>query len=285
MKWETCKENQENVFSVSINDDYYYITSNDTCKPFFVEITGDTQCLVNPNNFEKLEWKPVLKNEIPPFIVETCDGSIIARNKEGFGYLTPNDKTFTLTKGTKQNVKNVEVLTVNFDNITEEYLTNVQFNSKYSQRNRKPAMFKNLTVVNKNCIAMKQMVKIDSGFEETASFQTGSALLIGGSIGFKKIVEASVKADSSATETESNSNIKKTGYEYTQELDIPPGCSCNLVIDSNVLLTIVPFTADLTRVFKNNDVRTISISGNYSYQGSSEILTKFESCTKLPVKC
>lgn len=289
MKWGTYQENQENLVSVSMKgkeDNNYYISRENNCEPSFVdtEIHENVQFLVNPDNIENLEWKPVSKHKIlqviPPFTVETCNGYIIARNDQGLGYITAKNKTINIKKlkDSKAKLENLEVLTINFENIKEEYLTNVQFDAKSVQRNKKPSMFKNLTVVNNNCNAMKQMVKINNYIEETASFQTGNTLLIGGTLGVNK---ANVKVEVSGTEAESNSGVKKTGLEYTQELDIPPSCSCNLVIDRTVFVTTVPFTADLTRVYKNDDVRTASVDGTYTYQESSEIKTNFESCTKL----
>lgn len=302
MKWGAYKDNQDNLVSVTMKDKEdkedkkYYITRDNNCKPMFIdtETYENILFLVNPDNIENLEWKPliskfILFRDIPPLAVETCDGYIIARNNEGLGYITAKSKTIEITKlieqGTKKEPESLEVLTINFEKIKEEYLTNVEFNIKSAQRNQKPAKLKTLTVVNNNCNAMKQQVKIDNGFEETGSFQTGNTLLIGGSLAVKKVVEAGLKVDYSETETETNSNTKKTHDEYTQELDIPPQSSCKLEINSTVFVTTVPFTADLTRVYTNDDVRTASINGTYSYQESSDIKTNFESCTKLTGKC
>lgn len=142
-------------------------------------------------------------------------------------------------------------------------------------------------MVNNNCQVMKQQVKIDNSFEETTTYAIGNTLLIGGSVGFKikDIVDLGLKVDISATETETISNFKKNDYGYIQDLEIPPRSSCTLVINSNILITNAPFTADLTRVYNNNDMRTTSINGTYSYEKSSEIKTNFENCFKLPGDC
>lgn len=298
MKWGAYQENQENLVSVSMKNNEnkdYYITRDNNCKPGFKN-NENFQFLVNPDNIENLEWKPLerklFRTSIPPFPVETCDGYIIARNIEWLGYITAKKKNEIVIKSNTEKTvtevlrllitESLEVLAINFVNITEEYFTNVQFNPNSVQRNKMPSMFKNLTVVNHNCDKMKQHVTIDNGFEETASFQTGNTLLIGGSFGFKEVgLEAGLKVDYSETETENNSKVKKTGDQYTQELDIPPRSSCKLVIGSSVFKNTVPFTADLTRVYKNDDVRTVSINGTYSYKESSEIKTNFESCNTL----
>uniref|UniRef100_A0A8C1IKE9 Uncharacterized protein n=2 Tax=Cyprinus carpio TaxID=7962 RepID=A0A8C1IKE9_CYPCA len=295
IKWEP-KANQDNLYTFSMDNNSevkYNIAIDKECKPCLVKIENTTcesssqkaeKFLVNLDYFEDLEWKDYTSNKMPPFAVETCKGYIIGQNENKLGYI--KKRLFSTDTNLKVD-SNLKVLVQNYDDVKEEYLTNVQFNAELVQRNKKPDLFRNLTMVNNNCQVMKQQVKIDNSFEETTTYATGNTLLIGGSIGFKikDIVDLGLKVDISATETETNSNIKKNDYGYIQDLEIPPRSSCTLVINSNILITNAPFTADLTRVYKNDEMRTTSINGTYSYEKSSEIKTNFEKCVKLPGDC
>ncbi|XP_043115777.1 natterin-3 [Puntigrus tetrazona] len=278
------------MFSVTmtgIPEKEYYIGIDKECKPCLVDMLTMTcvtssqtaeRFLVNPDEFENLEWKKIEFLKSLLFPVETCKGLIIARNKNDLGYIKANIlKSF----GSYD-----EFLSLNHGDIKEEYLSNIEFNVTLLHRNKKPDLFRNLTIVNNNCEVMKQQVKIDNNFEETSTYEVGNTLLIGGSVGFKILdIDLGLKVEHTSTETETKSNIKKNDYGYVQDLEIPRLSSCTLVINSNVLVTSVPFTADLTRVFNNYETRTTSISGNYTYEKSAEVKTNFENCVKLHGEC
>lgn len=295
LRWEN-PSTSENVVVVNDETNDYYIARDKNCMPCLYDSEKKDKCmfsnlppdkiLVNPDDFEILEWNPVKRGKLPHFAVETCEGYFIAQSETGeLGYMTKKGKKMK-TKANKEYSKNIKVLTLNYD-IAEEYLTNVQYDTTPVKRNKKPTLFKNITIANNNCQPMKQQVRVDSGSEEGSSYQSGSSLLFGGTLGFKikEVAELGIRSDLTVSETETKSETKKTDHGYTQEIEVPASSSCNLVVASSAFITHVAFTADLTRVYNSTNIRTTSINGIYKYQDSMEIKTNFEQCTKLPVKC
>lgn len=190
-----------------------------------------------------------------------------------------------------ENMK-TEVLTRNID-IKSEHL---QINS-YEVLNDKNSesyveVLKRSTAVNKNCEAAKHQVKHDQGSDQTRSFLTGRTNTFGGggevSVSGKIPLlvrlggKVNLKYDHSRLKSETTTNVDKVTQSVSMEIQVPPNHSCSIDITSTTFTAEVPYTAELTRRYKNNEQRTTTSTGIYYHQEVTELLTIVNPCT--PVK-
>uniref|UniRef100_A0A8C2BZ17 Uncharacterized protein n=1 Tax=Cyprinus carpio TaxID=7962 RepID=A0A8C2BZ17_CYPCA len=88
-----------------------------------------------------------------------------------------------------------------------------------------------------------------------------------------------LKYDYSHSRSSTRSVVEKTLHSVSME--IPPNHSCTIEMTSNTFTAEVPFTGEMTRMYKNNEIHKTFISGTYILQEVAEIQTLVNLCQLL----
>lgn len=133
------------------------------------------------------------------------------------------------------------------------------------------------------------MVKFSQNIDKTTTYQTDRthtfAVNAEKSVCGKILSMASIggkfglKYDYSHSRSSTRSVVEKTLHSVSME--IPPNHSCTIEMTSNTFTAEVPFTGEMTRMYKNNEIHKTFISGTYILQEVAEIQTLVNLCQLL----
>uniref|UniRef100_A0A9J7X9A3 Uncharacterized protein n=1 Tax=Cyprinus carpio carpio TaxID=630221 RepID=A0A9J7X9A3_CYPCA len=259
-------------------------SSNEVNKSFRHVSYNEIMFLVNKDNFEMMEWKECTNQKIPPMSVETCNGYFVAKNAFGYVRMT----ALSLMKE-PVNVP-TKVLTLNTD-IKMQHLHVVEYLMSSVVTAEILEVLKHFQASNKNCKPAKHTVKLDQNIDKITSYQTGrthkfgvnaeisvngtlpNITNIGGKLG--------LKYDYSRSRSNTASVVEKTLHSVGMEVEVPPNHSCTIDITSNTFTAEVPFTGEITRVYKNNKIHKTFINGTYIHQEVAELQTLVNPCQPL----
>lgn len=297
LEWTASAKVPKDAVSVKDGQKEYYIAKRLPCEPCFFdkeksscvtwvqerESRSDVRAdeimfLVNKDNFEIIEWKNCTNQTIPHMFIEICDEYFIAKT-EGDTDLTTESVTET-----------TEVLTLNTDfkmqhlNIAEYFMSSVVTAENLE-------VLKHFQASNKNCKPSKHTVKFDQNIDKTTTYQTGRTHTFGVnaeiSVGGKILTMGNIggklglKYDYTRSRSNTTSVVEKTLHSVGMEVEVPPNNSCTIDITSNTFTAEVPFTGEITRVYKNNKIHKTFINGTYIHQEVAEIQTLVNPCQPL----
>ncbi|XP_050950078.1 natterin-3-like [Labeo rohita] len=296
LEWVASAEVPKDAVSVKAERKDYYITKRKDCEICFFDKEksscviwspkkgekdirvsyNDIMFLVNKDNFEMMEWKKCTNRKIPPMSVEICDGHFIAKNEVGFTDMTIENVTET-----------TEVLTLNTD-IKKQHVNIIEYLMSSVVMAENLEVLKHFQASNRNCKPSKQTMKFDHNIDKTIFYQTGhthtfgvnaeltinatlpSIAKIGGKFGLKYV--------HSRPRSNTTSEVEKTLHSVDMAVEVPPNHSCTIDLMSNTFMAEVPFTGEMTRMYKNNEIRKTSIKGTYVHQEVTEIQTLVNPC-------
>ncbi|XP_050950903.1 natterin-3-like [Labeo rohita] len=290
LEWVTSAKVPKNAVSVKEGEKEYYIAKHQPkCEPCFFDSArtscvsvedkissvkyNDIMFLVNKDNFEIIELKKYTNQKIPDMAIEICDDYIILAS----------DLQKSISETT-------EVLALNTD-FKMQHLNIVEYLMSSVVMAENLEVLKHFQASNENCKPSKQTVKFDQNIDKTTTYQRGRSHTFGGnvelsvsgtilsmiSIGGK----FGLKYDHSRSHSNTTSTAEKTLHSVGIEVEIPPNHSCTIDIMSNTFIAEVPFTGEMTRIYKNNEIRKTSINGTYIHQEVAEIQTLVNPCQPL----
>ncbi|XP_050950079.1 natterin-3-like [Labeo rohita] len=231
--------------------------------------------LVNKDNFEIIEWKLSTNQTIPPMVIEVCEEIGVFQDYD------INMENITET---------AEFLTLNTD-FKMQHLSVVEYLMSSVVTSENLEVLKHFQASNENCKPSKHTVKFDQNIDKTTTYQTGKINTLGGNVELSvsgKIPSMisiggkfGLKYDRSHSRSNTTSVVEKTLHSVDIEVEIPPNHSCTIDITSNTFIAEVPFTGEMTRMYKNNEIRKTFINGTYIHQEVAEIQTLVNPCQPL----
>lgn len=234
--------------------------------------------LVNKDNFEIIEWKKCTNRKIPPMPVEICEENFFAQ--------TEGDTDVTIETVTET----VEVLSLNTD-FKMQHLNIVEYLMSSVMTAENLEVLKHFQASNRNCKPAKHTVKFDQNIDKISTYQIGGTHTTGGSREISvageipNIVKIGgklrLKYAYSHLRSNTTSVVEKTLHSVGTEVEVPPNHSCTIDITSNTFTAEVPFTGEMTRMYKNNEIRKTFINGTYIHQEVAEIQTLVNPCQPL----
>lgn len=257
---------------------------NEDEKVFPYKSDTDLHFLVNKDNFELLEWVPSSNGNVPPLAVQTCKDVYIARTEDGIGVILKNGRKRMHVPGT--NPTHYEVLTLNHD-IESQFLNQAQYTIKKDDVLSQTQVLRHFVAENNACRAVTQQVVLEKSIETITKWDIGAALTVGmkieGSLKIPFLADygMSFSGEISLSGTYGQSNSEKTTHSIKIDLQVQPNEYCDMKILANTFSTNIPFTAVLTRTYKNKEVRITTISGTYTAQEVGEIKGIVERCKPL----
>uniref|UniRef100_H3AG52 Natterin-4 n=1 Tax=Latimeria chalumnae TaxID=7897 RepID=H3AG52_LATCH len=234
--------------------------------------TSSFKILVNEDDFEFLDWKSGFFGTLPENSVTTFPGAIVfvGKNKYGLGKVVPRFQAFFGSyNGKEYCYQTYNVLTVSKDYHTQK-ISNVRYlmnEAKCSQG--PPEILASSKVINNNPETMKKTVTLskttlleqswDIGRptknEVTATISSGIPVVSGTSVTFAPETTFDWKEGVTCT--------KSVPRNLSLEVDIPPSCEREVVMEGKQMTIEIPFIATLTRIYRNGKTATTTIRGTF----------------------
>ncbi|XP_062294387.1 natterin-3-like [Scomber scombrus] len=207
----------------------------------------------------------------------------------GLGKMHARNEAFFLPwEGSEYWYKDYEVLTMNKD-ISKERISNVRYNINQAERFQHPpeAMGKS-TLVNNQCREVTKTHTISNTYEEEKRWDTSIAISAGvtASItaGIPSVAEIGIQVSTEVTNAFSSGTTLKVSKNLAVdvEVNVPPNHSCSVSIVGNKYSTNIPYTARLTRTYRNGRTASTTITGVYKGVNVVDFKTVADRCVPIP---
>ncbi|KAG7491031.1 hypothetical protein JOB18_047692 [Solea senegalensis] len=246
------------------------------------------EILANKDNFEFLEWKEGSYGSVAQHSVRTCSGVdiYVGKNKYGLGKVVPQYEAFFLPwEGDEYWYKKYQVLTINRDAYTQ-HISDVKYDiDEVAIFQYPPETMQISAVTNNECQTVAKTVTISkvTEVETTWSIGRGTMLGITGSItakipligvsgGIELGGEKTLQFDRGTTRLESLS------HSVSVELSVQPNHSCRVRMEGRKIKADIPYTARLSRTYRNGETQWTSISGTYDGVQIGEVRAVVDRC-------
>ncbi|XP_034547095.1 natterin-3-like isoform X2 [Notolabrus celidotus] len=248
------------------------------------------EMLVNKDNFEILEWKGGSWGRVPEHSVKTCSDYdvYVGRNRFGLGKVHARRKAFFLPwKGRGKWYRTYQVLTVN-KNFYKEEVHSVRFNTNFTVTEHPPEIMTQSTIVNNECLHVDKTLTLTKTHEKQSRWDTSIGTRSGisstitaripfiGSLGISLSLEKTNQFSSGVTVTKSvtsSVSIMQT---------IPPNHSCKVSLVGRRYEADIPFTAILTRKYRDGRITSVSITGTFTGVNVDDIHSVVDRCSPIP---
>ncbi|XP_043968071.1 natterin-3-like [Gambusia affinis] len=245
------------------------------------------EILTNKDNFEFLEWKEGSYGSVPQHSVRTCAGVgiFVGKNKYGLGKVVPQFEAFFLPwEGDEFWYKNYQVLTINRDAYTQ-HITDVKYAINEVEIFQYPPETMRISgVTNNECQAIVKTVTISKTSEVETTWNIGRATMLGiaGSITAKIPLIGSAGIELSGEKTLQFSRgttvVESLSHSVSVELTVQPNHSCSVRMEGRKVKADIPYTARLSRTYRNGETQWTSISGTYDGVQIGEVRAVVERC-------
>ncbi|KAF1389639.1 hypothetical protein PFLUV_G00075560 [Perca fluviatilis] len=245
------------------------------------------EILVNKDNFEFIEWKDDSDGSVPQNAVETRPGSniYVGKNKYGLGKVDVKNPAFYLPwKGSEYKYKSYQVLTVNKDVISEA-ISDVTYKTEGVNVVKYPPETLETHVLTNNdrqeltqTITLSKTTQKEQRWDVSFSLTTGAKTTITAGIPFVVEGKIDVSVEITLQYTQRATFTESITHTVSVLDKIPPNHSCRASMVGYKYRTDIPYTARLSRTYRNGEARWTSISGTYSsvQMGELQVL-----CTSL----
>ncbi|XP_071377010.1 natterin-3-like [Centroberyx affinis] len=249
------------------------------------------EILVNKDNFEFLEWKEDSYGSVPKQSVRTCPGGdvYVGKNEYGLGKVVSRFEAFFLPfDGKEYWYKNYQVLTINKD-ATGQHISDIKYAIDEAEILQEPPETMRISkVTNNHCQSVVKKVTISKTTEVRKTWNIGRAT----TLSFKTSVTTEIPYIGSTgiefgTETtmefsEGTTKVDKLSHSVTVELTVPPNHSCSVRMEGRKFKTDIPYTARLSRTYRNGETRWTSITGTYDGVEIGEVRAVVNRCEPVP---
>ncbi|AWP07617.1 putative natterin-3-like [Scophthalmus maximus] len=245
------------------------------------------QILANKDNFEFLEWKEGSYGSVPLHSVRTCPGVgiYVGKNKYGLGKVVPQFEAFFLPwEGDEYWYKKYQVLTINRDAYTQD-ISNVKYAiDEVAIFQYPPETMRISGVTNNECQAVVKTVTISKTTEVETTWNIGRSTMLGitGSITAKIPFIGSGGIELGGEKTLQFSRgttiVESLSHSVSVELTVPPNHSCRVRMEGRKIKADIPYTARLSRTYRDGETQWTSISGTYDGVQIGEVRAVVERC-------
>ncbi|XP_035514195.1 natterin-3-like [Morone saxatilis] len=245
------------------------------------------EILANKDNFEFLEWKEGSYGSVPQHSVRTCAGVgiYVGKNKYGLGKVVPQFEAFFLPwEGDEYWYKKYQVLTINKDAYTQ-HITDVKYNiDEVAIFQYPPETMRISGVTNNECQTVVKTVTISKTTEVETTWNIGRNTMLGitGSITAKIPLIGSGGIELSGEKTFQFSRgttlVESLSHSVSVELTVPPNHSCRVRMEGRKIKADIPYTARLSRTYRDGETQWTSIFGTYDGVQIGEVRAVVDRC-------
>ncbi|KAL2084122.1 hypothetical protein ACEWY4_019640 [Coilia grayii] len=255
-----------------------------------VRTAKDFQVLVNKGNFELLEWIANSYGKVPKYSINSCTSNFVGKNRYGLGNVDTVAKAFYLpwiSDKTEYWYSYYEVLTVVHEPY-DQHLSEVSyFSEKVNITKHPPHTLKRSRVTNNHDKEVTQSVSLKETTETTSAWETGISTTLSLSTtistGIPNIGKASVSVglQTSFSLSTRNSKSQREDHSLSLEVKVPPGCYCEVRMEGTKTEAAIPFSAHITKTYKNGKTHHASITGVYRGVQVGEINAVVDRCVPI----
>ncbi|XP_068616982.1 natterin-3-like [Brachionichthys hirsutus] len=245
------------------------------------------EILANKDNFEFLEWKEGSYGSVPQYSVRTClgVGIYVGKNKYGLGKVVPQFEAFFLPwEGDEYWYKKYQVLTINRDAYTQ-HISDVKYAiDDVAIFQYPPETMQISGLTNNECQTVVKTVTISKSTEVETTWNIGRATMLGitGSITAKIPFIGSGGIEMSGEKTLQFSRgttlVEELSHSVSVELTVAPNYSCRVRMEGRKIKADIPYTARLSRTYRNGETQWTSISGTYDGVQIGEVRAVVDRC-------
>ncbi|KAL0979608.1 hypothetical protein UPYG_G00187230 [Umbra pygmaea] len=245
------------------------------------------EVLINIDNFEFVEWMEDSYGSVPKNSIRTCAGVSIyvGKNKYGLGKVVSQFEAFFLPwEGDEYWYKKYQVLAINRDAYSQ-HISHVKYGIDEVEIFQYPPETMRLSsVTNNECREVVKTVTITKTSEVESTWNIGRTTMLGiaasitakipliGSGGVELSTEKSLQFNRGTTLVEALS------HSVSVELKVPPNHSCTVRMEGRKITADIPFTARLSRTYRNGETQWTSIFGVYDGVQIGEIRAVVDRC-------
>ncbi|XP_010875473.1 natterin-3 [Esox lucius] len=245
------------------------------------------QVLTNIDNFEFVEWKDDSYGSVPKHSVRTCSGrsTYVGKNKYGLGKVVSEFEAFFLPwEGDEYWYKNYQVLTINRDAYSQ-HISHVKYGIDEVEIFQYPPETMRLSsVTNNECQEVVKTVTISKTSEVESTWNIGRTTMLGVTAGITAKIPliGSGGVEFSAEKTlqfnRGTTMVEALSHSVSVELRVPPNHSCTVRMEGRKITADIPFTARLSRTYRNGETQWTTITGVYDGVQIGEIRAVVDRC-------
>lgn len=245
------------------------------------------EILANKDNFEFLEWKEGSYGSLPQHSVRTCAGVdiYVGKNKYGLGKVVPQFEAFFLPwEGDEYWYKNYQVLAINRDTYTQ-HISDVKYGiDEVTIFQYPPETMRISGITNNECQTVVKTVTITKTSEVETTWNIGRATMLGvtGSITAEIPFIGSGGIELGAEKTLQFSRgttvIETLSHSVSVELTVPPNHTCKVRMEGRKIKADIPYTARLSRTYRNGETQWTTITGTYDGVQIGEVRAVVDRC-------
>jgi len=245
------------------------------------------EVLINKDNFEFLEWKEDSHGSVPKFSVRTCPGVgiYVGKNKYGLGKVVPQFEAFFLPwEGEEYWYKSYQVLTINRDAYSQ-HISHVKYNIDETEIFHYPPETMRISgVTNNECQTVTKTVTISKTTEVESTWSIGRATMLGVTAGITAKIPLigsggiEFSGEKTLTFNKGTTLVEALSHSVSVELKVPPNHSCTVRMEGRKMTADIPYSARLSRTYRNGETQWTSIFGVYDGVQIGEIRAVIDRC-------
>ncbi|KAM6965405.1 ADAMTS-like protein 2 [Aplochiton taeniatus] len=249
------------------------------------------ELLVNKDNFEFLEWKEDSWGSVPNHAIRTCPGVAIyvGKNKYGLGKVVPQFEAFFLPwEGDEYWYKSYQVLAINRDAYSQ-HISHVVYNIDAMELfNYPPETMRISSVTNNDCREVVKQVTISKTTEVESTWNIGRSTMLGITAGITAKIPfiGSGNVEFSGEKTlqfnKGTTLVEALSHSVSVEMKVPPNHSCSVRMEGRKMTADIPYTARLSRTYRNGETQWTTITGMYDGVQIGEVRAVVDRCEPVP---
>ncbi|XP_063344941.1 natterin-3-like [Pelmatolapia mariae] len=252
--------------------------------------TDSFDILVNEDNFGILEWKKGYRGSVSKHAVRTCssDELYVGKNEYGLGKVHPRRRSFFLPWGGKVYLyESYEVLTINRD-VDSETISDVRYKTNDAKIIEYPPETMQISSSdNKECNPVTKTVTLSKTVRDEKRWDISTSVSVGVTTtfttGIPNVASKSFQVSGQFTFDYSKgaTHAKELSHTVEEQVSVPPNHSCKVKMLAYWYNVNIPFTALLTRNYRNKTIERLNISGTYYSIQTGEVRAVVERCEYL----
>lgn len=245
------------------------------------------EILANKDNFEFLEWKEDSYGSVPQHSVRSCAGVgvYVGKNKYGLGKVVPQFAAFFLPwEGKEYWYKTYQVLSINRDAYTQ-HINNVKYAiDEAAIFQYPPETMRISAITNNECQDVVKTVTITKTTKVETTWNIGRTTMVGikGSITAKIPFFGSggieIGSEKTLQFSRGTTLVEELSHSVSVELSVPPNHTCKVRMEGRKMRADIPYTARLSRTYRNGETQWTTITGTYDGVQIGEVRAVVDRC-------
>ncbi|XP_062294420.1 natterin-3-like [Scomber scombrus] len=262
---------------------YAYGFKEHTCTKFYL--------LVNKDNFEIFEFKSGSYGSVPKDAIRTCRNVniFVGKNEYGLGKVDVRNKSFYLPwEGWEYKYRHYHVLVMS-RRVKSDRISDVKYNFKAAKKiSHPPEVMTKASSSNYQCRTVSKTVHLSKSYSEEKRWDSTTSISVGVTASFTGKIpfvgETGIEVSASVTKDISKGSSISVSKNLAVDVSVtvPPNHSCGVKIMGHRYTTKIPYTARLTRTYKNGKVKSTTTTGTFNGVNVVDFRSVVDRCVPLP---